>query len=252
MMLSSLFLLLTLLLLTTAQNLGDPTLLRSYPPCAPICGATVLRSGVCAPANTLICQCSADFLAEAVACEKVSCSTQDYNKTQTLTQQLCGPLYANGTVSASSVSAAVASSTAAAAAAVAGKDPTKSGDYPPCADKCQQQFISNSSCGSIANASCICNNLGLVDKIASCEAATCSDEDQANARYLGYKLCTPVGGVGNASEVVNQTIATQTPGAGIGSQPTSTPFTGTAVGRWGESLSWAIIAAVPVVVLLMF
>ncbi|KAG6989783.1 hypothetical protein G7Y79_00064g094060 [Physcia stellaris] len=250
-MLSSLFLLLTLLLLTTAQNLGDPTLLRSYPPCAPICGGTVLQTGVCAPANTLSCQCSAEFLAQSIACEKVSCSPQDYDKTQTLTQELCGPLYANGTVSNSTVSAAVASSTAAAAAAVAGKDPTKSGDYPPCADKCQRQFITSSNCGNIANASCICSNVGLVNQIASCEAATCSDEDQANARYLGYKLCTPVGGLGNASEVVNQTVATQTPGRGIGSEPTSTPFTGTAVGRWGGSLSWAIFAAVPVVVLSM-
>ena len=45
---------------------------------------------------------------------------------------------------------------------------------------------------------------------------------------------------------MNQTLATETPGAGDGSQATSTPFTGTAVGQMGSSFVWVIFAGITV------
>lgn len=65
-----------------------------------------------------------------------------------------------------------------------------------------------------------------------CEAQTCSQADLETTQYLAYALCAGVGGIGNASEVANQTVASQT--AGVVPSPPSggvVPFTGGAGGK---------------------
>ncbi|KAL8965575.1 MAG: hypothetical protein Q9183_003777, partial [Haloplaca sp. 2 TL-2023] len=160
--------------------------------------------------------------AATAACERVACSSAEYDTTQTLAQELCSPLYENGTLDASPVSAAIASATAAAAAAVAGKDATDTNDYPPCGTACQQQFIPQSGCGSLANKTCICNNPVTVTSVGRCESQTCNPQDRATILYLSYQLCAGVGGIGNASEAANQTVATQTAGSEV-LPPTGVP-----------------------------
>lgn len=53
--------------------------------------------------------------------------------TQSLAQQLCGPLYSSNNALGTSVTSAIASATAAVAAAVAGRDPLNLLSYPACA-----------------------------------------------------------------------------------------------------------------------
>jgi len=48
------------------------------------------------------------------------------------------------------------------------------------------------------------------ETLGACEVRNCSQEELTTINYLGYALCNPVGGFGNISTVVNQTIATQT------------------------------------------
>ena len=90
--------------------------------------------------------------------------------------------------------------------------------------------------------SCVCHNTALADALGSCEDVGCNAQDRRDVGYLAFKYCAPAGGVGNATQAVNQTVATQTPGAGIGSTGTSVPFTGNAAGTWSGSLAWGAVA----------
>ncbi|KAL8708433.1 MAG: hypothetical protein Q9220_006723 [cf. Caloplaca sp. 1 TL-2023] len=235
--------------LATAQNLGDPALLKSYPTCAAQCQIEVisLGSNPCGftSTNNLTCQCDGPNRAATAACEAVSCSPTEYGTTQTLAQQLCGPLYANGTLSASPVSAAVTAATSAALSAVAGKDPTSTNDYPTCATACQRQYVPSSGCGSLANRTCVCNDGPLNKALGGCETSTCSPEDRLRITYLAYQLCRSVGGLNNASEIANATVATQTQGSVVMPAPNGTgsvvPFTGEARGKLLQGVGWALL-----------
>ena len=64
-------------------------------------------------------------------------------------------------------------------------------------------------------------------------------------RYLAYRLCAGVGGIGNASEAANQTIATQTAGS-VPLPPTGipggvVPFTGGVGGKGFETRGWIML-----------
>ena len=200
------------------------------------------------PGSNLTCTCAPDNRALTAACETVTCSPADYTKTQTLAEQLCSPpFYTSGTISAASVSAAISAATASASAAVAGKDPTNSNDYPACATACQKQIVPQSACGSLSNVSCVCGNVDLNEALGSCERNTCSSVDLRTIRYLAFELCKSAGGIGNASAVTNQTIATQT-GTPSLLVPSATgslmPFTGGAGSGGVVGMgSWMVVAA---------
>ncbi|KAL8981586.1 MAG: hypothetical protein Q9177_005523 [Variospora cf. flavescens] len=241
-----LFILSVFIALTIAQSLGDPALLSSYPRCSANCQIQVINgpNNPCAftTSNNLTCQCDASNRAATASCEKVSCSTDEYATTQTLAQQLCSPLYDNGTLSGPSVSATIGTATAAADAAVAGKDPTNPDDYPPCGTSCQLQNLPTSGCGSLANPSCLCTRSANT-AIGDCELRTCPDEDLQTIAYLVYRLCR-FEGLGNASAVANQTVATQTAGS-VAMPPTESavmPFTGGVVGGKAVELGgWVVL-----------
>ena len=267
-----LIILCSLFAMITAQdpNLGDPSLLASYPFCAAQCQIQVIarpvsthlpnfnhppscsltatqQSNPCGftTSNNLTCQCDSGNRAATAACEKVSCSPTDYDTTQTLAQELCGPLYTNGTLDPSPIAPAITSATAAAAAAVEGKDVTDTNDYPACATACQLQNLPASGCGSLANTSCACNSPPLTITTRQCQIRTCSPEDLQTTFYLVYRLCAGVGGIGNASEVANQTIATQTVGS-VPLPPTGVPggvvpFTGGVGGKGLEMGGWLVL-----------
>lgn len=48
------------------------------------------------------------------------------------------------------------------------------------------------------------------ETLGACEVGNCSHEELKMVNYLAFALCGPVGGFGNTSTVVNQTIETQT------------------------------------------
>ncbi|KAL9019969.1 MAG: hypothetical protein Q9185_002759 [Variospora sp. 1 TL-2023] len=240
-----LFILSAFIALATAQSLGDPALLSSYPRCAANCEIQVINgpNNPCAftTTNNLTCQCDAGNRAATASCEKVSCFADEYATTQTLAQQLCSPLYDNGTLSGPSVSAAIATATAAADAAVAGKDPTNPNDYPPCGTSCQLQNLPTSGCGSLANTSCLCTG-SANGAIGGCELRTCPEEDLQTITYLAYRLCR-FEGIGNSSAVANQTVATQTAGS-VAMPPTGSavmPFTGGVGGKGVELGGWVVL-----------
>ncbi|KAL8665551.1 MAG: hypothetical protein Q9168_007673 [Polycauliona sp. 1 TL-2023] len=237
----------SLFAITTAQVSGSADL-GNYPDCSAQCLITRLQmtASLCrnyAP-NNLTCLCAGPNRAATAACEKLSCTDTDYQTTQTLAQDLCGPLYTNNTLNPTSVSSAIASATAAATAAVAGKDFLNSNDYPPCARDCQNQVIPMSECKTLSNSSCICNSQTVVQGTGACELANCSMEDRMTTAYLSFKQCAAFGGIGNASEVANQTIATQS-SAPVALPPNGTgavmPFTGGAGAVVVEKGVWMVL-----------
>lgn len=254
-----------LLTMITAQNLGNPGLLGSYPPCAVQCQVTINNRTVSPPTfllshpthitakqasnpcaftsvNNVTCSCDIANRAATSGCQKVSCSATEYDTAETLGDQLCTPLYTNGTINPSAVSSAIASATAAAASAVAGKNSLNSNDYPPCATSCQQQYLPSSGCRTLANKTCVCNSAALVTGAGGCESRTCSPADLEKVRYLSFQLCAGVGGIGNASEVANQSVATQTGGTGaVGPSGGVVPFTGGAGTPGIEMGSWMVM-----------
>ncbi|KAL8682518.1 MAG: hypothetical protein Q9186_001465 [Xanthomendoza sp. 1 TL-2023] len=261
---SAIFVISSLLTITVAQNLGDPTQLINFPPCAANCQISVANRTVRYPfyassfytyltpiikasnpntnPNNVTFACSAVNRASTASCEKVSCTDAEYTKTQDLAEKLCGSLYTNGTINPSPVSAAISSATAAAASAVAGKNASNINDYPACARSCQQQYLPVSGCGTLANASCICNSPALLSDTGRCEVANCSAADLVTTRALAQRLCSTVGGVGNASEVADQFIASQTASSGMmGPTAGVMPFTGGAAIRRVEMGSWVVL-----------
>ncbi|KAG8532453.1 uncharacterized protein KY384_002330 [Bacidia gigantensis] len=115
-----------------SPELGDPFSLSTYPACALSCNTDV-NNTVSYDTSNIQYLCSADYRSRTSACQKVTCSSSDYDKSTLLGAEVCGALYNNDTALGSSVSSAIASATAFAANAVANKDPTKQADYPPCA-----------------------------------------------------------------------------------------------------------------------
>ncbi|KAL8930801.1 MAG: hypothetical protein Q9208_000342 [Pyrenodesmia sp. 3 TL-2023] len=227
--------------LANTQSLSNPGFLSSYPPCAAQCQIATLNGpfNACAFTTTqnLTCLCDAGNRAATAGCDRVSCSLTDYSTTQTLTQQICSPLYSsNGTtLSQASITAAIAASTAAADAALAGKDVTDPNDYPACGRDCQLRLLPDSGCGSLANNSCVCNNRPLGLALASCQLGACSERDLQTVFFLAYRLCSPVGGAGDVSAIANQTIPTT--GAMV-------PFIGGVGGEGIELGGWVFLTMV--------
>ncbi|KAL8896619.1 MAG: hypothetical protein Q9207_007629 [Kuettlingeria erythrocarpa] len=239
------------LTLTNAQSPGAPTFSSSYPPCAAQCQLATLNGppyqfNACAFTTTtnLTCLCDAGNRAATAACNRVSCLPAEYSTTETLAQQVCGPLYSNGTLSQASVTAAIAASTAAADVSLAGKDITDPNDYPACGRDCLLRLLPDSGCGSLANNSCVCNNRPLGLALASCDQNACGAQDLQTVFLLAYRLCSPVGGAGNASEIANQSIATLTAGSlpvPVGPTGSVMPFTGGVGGKVAELLGgWLV------------
>ena len=168
------------------------------------------------------------------ACETLTCSPADYERTQLISAQLCNPTYNNA--SASSVSAAIASATANATAYAGGKDPTNISVYPTCAQKCLGQYLPGSTCGTLSNRACICQGGVGQDQLQQCESGNCSATDLQILQYFVYKLCTPVGGLGNST---NTTLSTQAPPV-----PTQTSFTGDGVSAFEKGVGGIAIAVV--------
>ncbi|CAF9924747.1 MAG: hypothetical protein HETSPECPRED_005677 [Heterodermia speciosa] len=220
---------------TTAPSdaLGDPAQLSSYPTCAQVCGNEANQFPRCDRSN-VTCVCGPEYRSETAACESLTCSPTDYEKTQILAAQLCNPTYNNAT--ASSVSAAIASATANATAYAGGKDPTDISFYPSCAQKCIEQYLPGSTCGSLSNRACICQGGVGRGELQQCEAPTCSPTDLQNLQYLVYELCTPVGGLGNST---NTTLSTQVPPV-----PTQTSFTGDGVSAFAKGVGGIALAVV--------
>ena len=100
--------------------------------------------------------CSPFFRAATASCQAVTCTPAERQskfiscrdlgqtlramrankmspETDTLSQEFCGPLYANNATLGSAVTSAIASATPIAIAATAGKDPTDTSNYPLCA-----------------------------------------------------------------------------------------------------------------------
>lgn len=77
--------------------------------------------------------CGPKIRAATSGCQVASCNSEDQQKTNTLAEALCGPLYKINATLSSSVSSAIASASAAAIAATGGKDATNVANYPACA-----------------------------------------------------------------------------------------------------------------------
>ncbi|KAL8768296.1 MAG: hypothetical protein Q9209_005435 [Squamulea sp. 1 TL-2023] len=128
----------------TPTSIGNASDINTYPICAQTCAkelAPFLAQAIpgC-DANNIDCACSAYYRSRTAACEEVTCSDVDYQTTQTLAQQLCGPLYSNNSAMSTSIASAIASATAVAASAVAGKDPLILSSYPACALDVSEKF----------------------------------------------------------------------------------------------------------------
>ncbi|KAI4098454.1 MAG: hypothetical protein LQ339_006425 [Xanthoria mediterranea] len=240
---SILIILCFLFVLIAAQ---EPTLLASYPACAARCQVitNTLPSSPCASnPNNVTCACDSPNRAATAGCEKVTCTPTEYTTTQTLAQQLCGPLYANNTLNPTAVTSAIASATSAAAAAIAGKDVTDATDYPPCAQSCLAQYLPASGCGSLGNVSCVCASPAIVVDTGRCELQSCNPADLAITTSLAQAICARAGGIGNSSAVANETIAGQANGS-VPVAPTGgpvVPFTGGASGIGGEMGGWMVL-----------
>ncbi|KAL8682784.1 MAG: hypothetical protein Q9186_001206 [Xanthomendoza sp. 1 TL-2023] len=127
----------------TPTSLGNAFDITIYPLCAQPIQQTCSNEtgpslGVAVPGcdyftATPECLCSAYYRSVTVACEEVTCSETDFQTTQKLAQQLCGPLYSKNSTLSTSVASAIASATASASAAVSGRDPRNLETYPACA-----------------------------------------------------------------------------------------------------------------------
>lgn len=204
-----------------------------YRTCAQICGNEANQYPRCERSN-LTCVCAPEYRSQTAACEALECSPAEYQTTQLLTGKLCNPTYTNA--SASSVSAAIAAATANATASVGGKDPTDLSNYPSCAQDCISQYLPGSTCGSLSNRACICQGGKGQVQLGQCELAKCSAKDLQVLQYFVYELCTPVGGLGNSTNV---TLPTQIPPV-----PTGATFTGQGMSTFSTGIVWIGFAVV--------
>ena len=201
--------------------------------CAQVCGNEANQFPRCDRSN-VTCVCAPEYRSMTAACESLTCSPADYQKTQIISAQLCNPTYNNAT--ASSVSAAIASATANATAYAGGKNPTNLSFYPTCAQKCIRQYLPGSTCGNLSNRACICQGgVGRIE-LQQCESANCSAADLQVLQYFVYELCTPVGGLGNST---NTTLSTQVPPV-----PTQPSFTGEGVPAFAKGVGGIAVAVV--------
>ena len=82
----------------------------------------------------------------------------------------------------------------------------------------------------------------LNTQLSDCATSSCSAADLVVRRYLTFELCAPVGGLRNASALVNQTVATQTAGAVVmGPTGSVAPFTGEAGFKGCEVRGWLFV-----------
>jgi len=235
--------LLSSIVVTAVAQSGNPADLSSYPLCAQTCFNETYP-----PCTTTECACGATFRSGAAACEAVSCSHADYNTTQTLALQLCGPFYTANSTLSSAVSAAIASATSVAVAAVSGKNLSDPASFPQCAQNCFSQ-IGYFDCGSLANQSCICNGTGpFSSNVGACEVANCSVADFEITVDLADAYCNSLGGY------VGPNTTTQTPTPKTTPSATIVPFEGAAasVARTGfYGFCMAIVGLVGFVGLLL-
>ncbi|KAI4245094.1 MAG: hypothetical protein L6R40_002693 [Gallowayella cf. fulva] len=121
----------------TPTSIGNASDIQTYPVCAQTCAKEIApflaRTIPGCDANKIECACSAYYRSETAACEEVTCSDADYQTTQALAQQLCGPLYSNNSALSTSVASTIASATALSSTIVAGRDPRNLSSYPACA-----------------------------------------------------------------------------------------------------------------------
>ncbi|KAM0798434.1 hypothetical protein BDR22DRAFT_891226 [Usnea florida] len=216
---------------TPEPNIGNPANILTYPQCAQVCNNESVPLATCDLTN-IDCLCGSAFRSITAACQQITCLASDKAITQLLSEEVCGPVYQNNPSLGSAVSSAIASATSV-AASVASKDPTKSTNWPLCAQKCQSSAIPASGCGSLANRTCVCKSPGFLNSgIDPCEKSTCNSSDLQLTVYLADSLCSPVGGVGNFS------IASQS-----ASTPTPTVFAGYAV-KTQLSIGWIMMGLV--------
>ena len=90
----------------------------------------------------------------------------------------------------------------------------------------------------------MCSNGPLNAALGACEQNSCSPADLQTIVWLSFAYCKSVGGTGNASDIANQTVATQTAGiVPVGPTGSLTPFTGGAGLSGVEKGSWMVLAA---------
>lgn len=207
--------------------------------CAQVCGNEANQYPRCDRSN-LTCVCGPSYRSMTAACESLTCSPSEYRTTQLLAAQLCNPTYTNA--SASSVSVAIASATANATIYAGGKDPTDINNLPTCAQNCINQYLPGSTCGSLSNRACVCQGGKGRDQLDQCERANCSATDLQILQYFVYALCTPVGGLGNSTNV---TLPTQVPPV---TAPVAT-FTGEGVGIFVKGMGWMNMVVVGTIVI---
>lgn len=204
-----------------------------YRICAQVCGNEANQYPRCERSN-LTCVCGPEYRSQTAACEALECSPSEYQKTQLLAGKLCNRTYTNA--SASSVSVAIAAATANATTSAGGKDPTDLSNYPACAQNCITQYLPDSTCGSLSNRACICQGGKGQAQLDKCERAQCSATHLQVLQYFVYELCTPVGGLGNSTNV---TLPTQIPPV-----PTGAIFTGKGVSTFSSGIVWIAFAIV--------
>lgn len=224
---------------TLEPDLGNPADILNYPICAQTCSNESVAIAGCDLSN-IECTCGAAFRSASAACEEISCTTEERATVSSLAQELCGGVYRNSPSLGSSVSSAVAAAQTV-AASIASKDPTKSANYPLCAQKCQNATILSSGCGSLSNRTCVCKAAASDPSFAdlnTCEETTCSASDLQITQDLAYALCNPVGGIGS-----NVSNATYSAAAGTS---TPTAFTGDAAAVTERVVGWSVVGLVGV------
>ncbi|CAF9918849.1 hypothetical protein IMSHALPRED_004440 [Imshaugia aleurites] len=74
-------------------------------------------------------------------------------------------------------------------------DPTDLANWPPCAQACIPIGLAPpTSCESLSNLTCVCQNPAFTLALVGCEQTTCSTEELKQIQDLSVPLCAPVGG----------------------------------------------------------
>ncbi|KAL8665793.1 MAG: hypothetical protein Q9202_001915 [Teloschistes flavicans] len=195
-------------------SLDNPSYIERFPSCGIECIIETQETSPCAFRN-LTCECSPPFRSSAAACQSITCSPSNYGKTQLLTNLVCAPLYIDGTISPTAVSAAIAAATSAAASALATADPANPLTYPSCARNCIKQAL-QADCGDFNNTKCICQSPVFFANITPCEVSTCTPADLQTTLYLSEANCnkTGIGGIGDREAQLAAFNATLGGGAG--------------------------------------
>ncbi|KAL8805250.1 MAG: hypothetical protein Q9200_005495, partial [Gallowayella weberi] len=229
---------------STSPALGSPGSLNNYPLCAQICNNETLSTGLASGAglasgdfNDLRTLCGPEIRGLTSGCQAATCDAAEQNRTNILSQQLCGSLYnANATYS-SQVSVAVASATAAAIAATKGKDPLKVSDYPKCARPIMKCLLTLPFSAS--------NHVSLKT------ITTAVEPTSPSVLYLAEVLCESEGGIlthpiNYTSAVNNGTIRNGT-NTTVGA-PSPSPFRGAGTQERSNSVGVLIVTGFAIAV----